>query len=175
MNPIDLVIIVTVLIGFVLGFKDGFVRKLIGLIGFGLAIITAVLFKKRLGAMVEYAFGIEYYLAEIVAGIAIFFGIILIFTFLKRIIHPFDKVNNLINQIIGGVVGVVQLLYFLSAVFLLLNVFNIPSKSTRSASAFYEDTYQVIPVTIEFLNNYTPKTEEILKDYINEKDSTDDQ
>ncbi len=172
MNSIDFIIVVTVLVGFVLGFKDGFVRKLIGLIGFVLAIVVAVLFKAKLGAMIEYAFGIEYYLAEIVGGIAIFFGIILIFTLLKRIVHPFDKVNNLINQIVGGVVGAVQLLYFLSAVFLLLNVFNVPSNSTKKSSAFYEGTYKIIPLTIDYLNDYTPRTKEIIKEYINEQDSS---
>ena len=45
---------------------------IIGLIGFGLAIILAIMFKDGLGEMVEYAFDIEIYLAQIIAGIAIF-------------------------------------------------------------------------------------------------------
>ena len=130
MNPIDLIIIITVLVGFILGFKDGFVRKLIGLVGFGLAIVLAALLKDDFGAMIENAFDIEIYLSEIIAGIVIFFGVVVIFTLLKRVIHPFDRVNNLINQIVGGLVGVFQLLYFLSAVFLLLNIFDIPGKSS---------------------------------------------
>ena len=150
MNSIDLIIIITVLVGFILGFKDGFVRKLIGLIGFGLSVVLAVMFKDELGKMIEYALGIEIYLAQIIGGIAIFFGVILIFTLLKRIIHPFDKVNNLINQIVGGVVGIFQLLYFLSAVFLLLNIFDVLGKSVKESSAFYNITYKVIPATIDF-------------------------
>jgi len=112
LNAIDLIIIITVLVGFILGFKDGFVRKLIGLIGFGLAVVLAAMFKDELGKMIEYALGIEIYLAQIIGGIAIFFGVILIFTLLKRIIHPFDKVNNLINQIVGGVVGIFSITLF---------------------------------------------------------------
>ncbi len=172
MNPIDLIIIITVLVGFILGFKDGFVRKLIGLIGFGLAIVLAALFKDELGRMVEYVLGIEIYLAQIIAGIAVFFGVILIFTLLKRIIHPFDKVNNLINQVVGGVVGIFQLLYFLSAVFLLLNVFDIPGKSVKESSVFYNITYKVIPVTIDFLTNYTPEPKKIINDFIIDPDTT---
>ena len=56
MNPIDLVIIITVLVGFILGFKDGFVRKLIGLVGFGLAIVLAAFFKDDLGKMNDITF-----------------------------------------------------------------------------------------------------------------------
>jgi membrane protein required for colicin V production len=172
LNPYDLIIIITVLVGFILGFKDGFVRKLVGLIGFGLAIVLAALLKDDLGKMVEYAFDIEIYLAEIIAGITIFFGIILIFALLKRVIHPFDKVNNLINQIVGGVVGILQLLYFLSAVFLLLNIFDIPGKSTKESSVFYNITYKVIPVTIDFLTNYTAEPKNIINDFIIDPDTT---
>ncbi|TDJ54681.1 MAG: CvpA family protein [Ignavibacteria bacterium] len=172
MNPIDLIIIIAVLVGFILGFKDGFVRKLIGLIGFGLAIFLAATLKDDLGEMVEFALGIEIYLAQIIGGIAIFFVVILIFTLLKRIIHPFDKVNNLINQVVGGVVGIIQLLYFLSAVFLLLNIFDLPGNSARESSAFYNVTYKVIPVTIDFLTNYTPEPKKIINDFIIVPDTT---
>jgi membrane protein required for colicin V production len=171
LNPIDLIIIITVLVGFILGFKDGFVRKLIGLIGFGLAIVMAALFKNDLGKMVENVFDIEIYLSEIIAGITIFFGVILVFTLLKRVIHPFDKVNNLINQIVGGVVGIFQLLYFVSAVFLLLNIFDVPGKSVKESSAFYNITYKIIPVTIDFLTNYTQEPKKIINDIIIEQDT----
>ena len=101
MNVIDILIIVAVLIGFILGFKDGFIRKLIGVLGFALAIITAAVFAGKIGTMIEVAFGIEFYLAEIIGGVVLFFGVILVFTLLKRIIHPFDRVNNIINQLPG--------------------------------------------------------------------------
>ena len=172
MNPIDLIIIITILVGFILGFKDGFVRKLIGLVGFGLAIVLAALFKDDLGEMVEYAFDIEIYLAKIIAGIVIFFGVILIFTLLKRVIHPFDKVNNLINQVVGGIVGILQLLYFLSAVFLLLNIFDVPGESVKESSTFYNITYKVIPVTIDILINYTTEPKNIINDFIIDPDTT---
>ena len=172
MNTIDLVIIATVVVGFILGYKDGLIRKLIGLIGFAAAIISAAVLKDDFGIMIEYALRIEYYLAEIIGGVIIFFAIILVFALLKRIVHPFDKVNNFLNQIVGGIVGTVQLLYFLSAVFMLLNIFSVPGKSVKENSAFYYFTYSIIPETIDYLNEYTPDTRKIFKEYIMEKDTT---
>ncbi|NNG26403.1 MAG: CvpA family protein [Ignavibacteriaceae bacterium] len=171
MNSIDLIIIVGVLIGFILGFKDGFIRKLIGVLGFALAILTAAFFAGKIGAIVEVAFGIEFYLAEIIGGVALFFGVILVFTLLKRIIHPFDRVNNIINQIVGGAVGVLQVLFFLSAVLLILNIFELPDKSVKKSSAFYDRTSELLPLTIDYLSNYTPDSKQIIEDYINEKDT----
>lgn len=171
MTPLDLIIIIVFLIGFVLGFKDGFVRKIIGLVGFIAAIILAAVFYQKLGEIIESALGIEIYLAKIVGGITIFLVVMIMVSLLKRWVHPFDKVNNFINQILGGIIGAAQILFFLSAVFFLLKVFEIPDKSTARASIFYSKTYDILPVTIDFLNDYTPKTKEILKDYINEQDT----
>lgn len=160
-----------VIIGFILGFKDGFIRKLVGLIGFVIAVVAAVFFAGKLGVLIESFFGIEYYMAEIIGGLIIFFSIITIFMFLKRVIHPFDKVNNLINQIVGGIVGSIQILFFLSAIFIIVNVFDLPDKKTRQSSIFYETTHSVIPLTIQYLSDYTPQPRKIIEDYINEKDS----
>lgn len=171
MNLFDIIIIICLIIGFILGFKDGFVRKIIGIIGFGCGVYLALTFADDLGKLLESTLGIEFYLAEIIGGVIIFLFTILIFTILKRIIHPFDKVNNLINQIIGGIVGSIQVFFFLSALLLLLNVFEIPDKKTADSSLLYNKTYQVLPASINLISGYTPKTEKIIKDYINEKDT----
>jgi len=169
---LDILIITAVIVGFILGFKDGFIRKLVGIAGFIVAIVAAVFFAGKLGLLIEGLFRIEYYLAEIIGGLFIFFTISAIFMFLKRIVHPFDKVNNLINQIVGGIVGSIQILYFLSAIFIIVNVFDQPDKKTRQQSLFYNPTYQVIPLTIEYLSNYTPQPRQLIEDYINEKDAS---
>ncbi len=171
MNIIDIIIFAVTAVGFVLGFKDGFIRKIIGLFGFGLGIFLAIKFASVFGKFIERIFGIEFYLSQIFAGILIFLATILIFSIIKRLVHPFDKVNNIVNQIVGGLFGAVQILFFLSAVFFLMNIFNAPSKNITQKSFLYKKIYNIIPDTINYLNNYTPKTKEIIKDYINEKDS----
>lgn len=168
---LDALIITGIIIGFILGFKDGFVRKLIGIIGFVLAVVAAVFFAGKLGLLIESIFGIEYYLAEIIGGMVIFISIITIFVFLKRVVHPFDKVNNLINQIVGGVVGSIQILYFLSAIFIIVNIFDLPDKDTKKQSIFYNNTLNVIPFTIQYLSYYTPEPRKLIENYINEKDT----
>jgi membrane protein required for colicin V production len=172
LNIIDILIVVALLIGFILGYKDGFLRKLIGFAGFILAIILAALYKDSFGLFLEKHFEIEYYFAEILAGILIFFTTILIFSILKRIIHPFDKINSLLNKLVGGFIGGLQILFFVSAIFLFLDIFDFPEEKTKKNSVFYEQTYSVVPSTFNLIKGYTPDTEKIIKDFINEKDST---
>ena len=174
MNLVDAVIIIIILIGFILGYKDGFVRKLIGFTGFVLAVILSINFASDLGRYMEAVFGIEFYLSEIIAGAVIFAGIIIIFALLKRIIHPFDKVNNLVNQLVGGVIGMIQILFFLSAALYILNVFGVPSEKAKKDSLVYTSVYRIIPGTIELISNYTPDAKKRIKDYINDKDTLND-
>ena len=61
MNLVDALILIGVLVGFILGFKDGFVRKIIGITGFVVAILCAVYLSGNLGIMIENAFQIEFY------------------------------------------------------------------------------------------------------------------
>ena len=168
---LDILIVIAVLVGFILGFKDGFVRKLIGIIGFVLAVFLSIFFASQLGLLIENLFRIEFYFAEIVGGLFIFIAVITLFMILKRIVHPFDMVNNLINQIVGGIVGSFQILFFLSAIFLILNLFDLPDKQTRSHSVLYNSTYKIIPLTIQYLSYYTPQPRKLIEEYINEKDT----
>lgn len=171
MNLVDLIIIVIVVIGFILGFKDGIIRKLIGLLGLIVGLYLAVSFAELLGEMYETTFGMERYMADIVAGTSIFLVIILIFAILKRLIHPFDKVNNFLNQLSGGIVGAVQMLFFVSAVLFLLNIFGVPKKEIREGSLTYSPMYNLIPSTVEFVSSYVPDDKNLKRDNNKKRDA----
>lgn len=171
MNILDIILFVIILIGFILGFKDGFVRKLIGLIGFAAAIFFSIRFSVAAGKLMESITGIEFYLSRIIAGFLIFLAIMIITSVLKRIIHPFDKVNNFVNQLLGGFFGTIQIIFFLSAVLFLLNIFNLPSRNQIKGSLLYNDVYLVIPLTIEYIDNYAPQSKKIIQKYFNKGDT----
>jgi membrane protein required for colicin V production len=101
---------------------------------------------------------------------AYFLVVILIATILKRIIHPFDKVNRLLNQFLGGVIGAVQIVYFLSAVFLFLNVFSFPKAEQQKNSFSYNFVLDLIPRTIDFMMGQGSKASDYLKQYIEKSD-----
>jgi membrane protein required for colicin V production len=174
LNLFDILILAFIAIGFILGFKDGFVRKIIGIVGFIIATLLSIKLAAFVGKVIESALNIEFYLSEIIGGIAIFLFVIVVFSIIKRVVHPFDKVNNIINQIVGGVIGILQVLFFLSALFLLLNVFNQPSKKITSKSFFHEKILGIIPSVISSVRVYTPETKKMIKDYINDKDKEKD-
>jgi membrane protein required for colicin V production len=170
LNYLDLIIVLVFLIGFILGYKDGLVRKLIGLAGFILAIYFAVKLAYGLGKVIENIFDIEFYLAEMIGGIVIFLTIILLASIIKRLVHPHDKVNNFINQLLGGIVGSLQIIFFLSIFLYLLSFFDFPEKEVTDSSLLYTQVYNIIPATVDAVGGYS-KSKQLIRDYINEKDT----
>lgn len=171
MNYIDYIIIALGLLGFILGFKDGLIRKIIGITGFILAVFFAYRFSSDGGELISSFLNYDPILSEIMAGIIIFFLIIIATSIIKRVVHPSDKVTLLTNQILGGVIGVLQIAVFLSAAFLLLNVFNYPGKEESKSSYFYKSVYNIIPFSIDFVIGSRPSAKNFFQEYIESKDS----
>ncbi len=158
MNYIDIIIIGVCAIAFLLGFKDGIIRKIIGTVGFFLAVIIAIRFSPFGGKAVSAITSIEPEFAEVLGGFLIFILIIVLTSVVKRLVHPHDKVNNLLNKIIGGIAGVLQVLIFLSAIFYLTGKFNFPSKAVQDKSLTYSTVQGVLPKAIDLLSSVKPKT-----------------
>ena len=170
MNYIDYILIILIIIGFILGYKDGLVRKLIGLAGLIAAIILAVNYSTELGNYLAPAFNNELYLSKIIAGIVIFLTTILIVSIVKRLIHPVDKVNKFINQFLGGIAGALQIVFVLSVFLLLLNILNFPKEKDKEKSIFYSSIYKIVPSAIELVVGPEFKPEGFIKDYIKSKE-----
>ncbi|MBU0474950.1 MAG: CvpA family protein [Bacteroidetes bacterium] len=174
MNYIDFVIILFLFIGFALGFRDGLIRKLIGLIGLVLGFILALEFYQRVAYLIAPFINNEIYLAEIVAWLFIFIGTIFLASILKRIIHPLDKVNRFTNQLLGGISGTLQILFFISGFLLFLNVFEIPSKDIQETSLLYSKAYNVIPYSIDLIIGENSEAMNLVKDFIEKSSDIED-
>ncbi len=165
MNYVDVIILVMLVIGFALGFKDGIVRKLIGLGGLILAVLLSYMYSDSLGVLLAKYFNNDNDLSRIVAAILIFFGVLLIVSIIKRVVHPADKVNKFVNQILGGIFGALQMLFFLSGFLLFFHIFNLPPENIRENSKFYKPVYSVIPDTIDFVLG-EKNTEELFNQFL---------
>lgn len=170
MNYVDYFILFIALVGFLLGFKDGLIRKLIGLVGLIAGIGFAFEFSDDLGKILTPFFNKDEYLANVISGILIFLVIVLTASILKRIVHPLDKVNRFVNQMIGGIIGIIQIIFFLSGFFLFLNIFGVPSQEARKDALLYNTVANIIPVSFDLVIGHRSKASDLFKDLIESKD-----
>ena len=163
MTFIDVVIAIVLMIAVLLGLKDGFVRRMVGTLGIVLTIYLMIRFSNPLGEFIFLNFGIELYFASFLAAVFIFFSGFFITAVLKRVIHPFNKFNNLINQLLGGVVSFFQVLFILSILLLVLRIFNVPSKDTAKSSLFYNNVSGFVVYVYDSFGEFTPSTTDYIR------------
>lgn len=163
MTLLDVVIAIVLIIAVLLGLKDGFVRRMVGTLGIILTIYLMIRFSNPFGEYIFEQFGIELYFASFLAAVFIFFTGFFITAVLKRVIHPFNKFNNVINQLLGGVVSFFQVLFFLSIFLLILRIFNVPSKDTAASSLFYNDVSGFVVYVYDSFGEFTPSTTDYIR------------
>lgn len=139
---IDLILIIILVFGFLIGFKRGFTRQLVSLLGiFGILIIS-YLFKRPLSIFLANKFpiikvnefsDINILIYDGIAFILIFFIFSIIFRILVKLTNVFEKilkatiVLSIPSKILGGLLGLIEnyILIFIVLTLLSLPIFNI--------------------------------------------------
>ena len=143
MNVIDIIILILLAFGGLIGFKKGFTNQLVSLVGIFVIIIFSYLLKNpvsvffynnlpfiNFGGIFKDITVINILVYEILAFFIIFVILTLIFKILLKITKVFEKILKwtiilgIPSKILGAVLGVVQNLIY---VFIALYILNLPT------------------------------------------------
>ena len=143
MNVIDIVILIFLAFGALIGFKRGFTNEFVSLVGIFLIIIFSFLLKNpvsvflynnlpfiNFGGIFKDISVINILVYEVIAFFVIFVVLTLIFKILLKVTKIFEKILNatiilgIPSKILGAVLGIVQNLIY---VFVVLYILNLPS------------------------------------------------
>lgn len=184
MNIIDAIIFLIILMGAVVGFKNGVIRQTVSLVGFLLVIILAFILKNPLSlwmyehlpffnfwGILKGVTVINILLYEVLAFlilVAIFSIVLKIILMAAKIIEKileFTVVLGIPSKILGIFVGALEYYLF---VFVLLYVVTLPIFDTKSIkeSKFAVNILEKTPV----LSSYTEDATKVLNDFVTLKD-----
>lgn len=149
MNWIDIIVILLSAASFYLGYKEGFIKKIFDVIGFFLGIFLAIKFAGAAGNVYKSVLGVADGSAGIIGGVTIFIFFQILTAIIVKATKIHDKVNHLINKIVGGLTGVIQIIIFLSAIFFFASKLSFPSEETGKKSFFYASVKSVLPGIID--------------------------
>lgn len=149
MNWIDIVVVVLTLASFYLGYKEGFIKKVFDVIGFFLGIFLAIKFAAEMGSVYKSLLGVADGSAGIIGGVTIFIFFQVLTTVIVKATKIHDKVNHLINKLVGGVAGAIQIIIFLSAIFFAASKLSFPAEETTKGSYFYSSVKSLLPFIID--------------------------
>ena len=143
MGIVDIIILIFLAFGALLGFKRGFTRQLVSLVGIFVIIILSYLFKNPISIFLYnnlpfFNFGgifkditvLNVLVYEVIAFFVVFFVLTIIFRILVKLTKWFEKILNatiilgIPSKILGAVLGVVQNLIY---TFIVLYILSLPT------------------------------------------------
>jgi len=149
LNWIDILVVLLTLASFYLGYKEGFIKKVFDVVGFFLGIFLAIKFAGEMGSVYKNLLGVADGSAGIIGGVTIFIFFQVLTAVIVKATKIHDKVNHLVNKIIGGIAGTIQIVIFLSAIFFAASKLSFPAEETTKKSIFYSSVKSVLPSIID--------------------------
>jgi len=162
MSIIDLIILVPLGYFAVMGFKNGFVRELLGITGIILSIFLTFSYMNALADILISFNLVEKAYAPFASGVFIFIGTLASVQLAAWLIKKFlEKVYlSTANRILGLAFGTLKSGIIVSAMLILLAGFNVPDEQHRKASISYPYVLQLAPLAYNAIALVYPGSED---------------
>jgi membrane protein required for colicin V production len=164
-NTTDILIIVGILLFVVLGFRDGFFKKIFGILGFLGGLICATKFMQPLGNYIASSLNFTLETSLIVAFFAIFIFFIIILNLLyKGFGRSGGDTLKIWSRVAGGLLGAVQGAVAVSLILLMFDQFGMPDDETKQSSLLYDQTYQFAPIVFDYTTRWIPDSKKFFEE-----------
>jgi len=156
MNWLDIVIVLLVLIPSFLGFRKGFMRKILGIAGIAAGFILAVKFYSDLAGVLSSFIKESSVILNVISFLVIVTFIYAISIWLAKYMSDIGSGTEMINRLLGTVFGFIQGLLVASVLLYNLSFINFPSEETRSTSMLYSKVISVAPAVFDKIIDLFP-------------------
>jgi membrane protein required for colicin V production len=159
---IDIAIAIVLLLGLVRGGMIGLVRQTTNAVELVLTVILAIALTRPVGQIIESNTGWPHEAALVLSFLGIFLVVKLATVLIARSGEGAVDALKLssVNRVGGSVFGVFKAALLLSAVFVVLEMAEIPQQSDKDASFAYSAVSGLLPKTWEYVSGKAPVLDE---------------
>jgi membrane protein required for colicin V production len=166
---LDIILSIFLLLGLLLGVKEGFLKKVFSFTAVLLGLFLAYRFFRYGSVYLMKNASFSPQLAIIVSFLAIFLVVYILIKLLSKIFEPEKGTLSVANRILGGIVGLVQSVIVLSFLLLALSFFQLPKEEMKETSKLYSPILNLAPQMIDVTTNMIPRsTKEAVQDSLEE-------
>ena len=164
MNSVDILIIVGISLFIVLGYRDGFGKKIFGILGFWLGFILAIKLIDPVSGMFESWFDASVEVSLVLAFFAIFLVTIVLVNLSYRWFGKSANDTLLIkSRIAGAFLGIGQGLVAVSLLLIMFNLFDYPSEQDRRESVLYRKMVRIAPFVFDYSTQWIPSSRQFFE------------
>lgn len=164
MNWLDIAIVIIIALMTLIGFRRGFLRKVLGLAGIIVGVILAVKLYPVPSSLVISLFKVSTRTSYIISFLLIVLLIYAVSVWLSKYVSDIKGIS-LINRILGAVLGFVQGLIITSLFVNNLSLINYPREEVRNNSIMSKMVSPVAPALFDKIVGYSPELKETYEDY----------
>ena len=167
MNTIDLLILVGLTIGLLIGLKSGLIKQALSFVGILAAFVLSLHLMKPVGEMAATSLGISQDIAPIVGFVLVFLLVqVAVFGLTKALEAVLGALKLTgVNRALGGALGAFKACLVLSVLFLVLGYMGVPSDETREESALYGTVSTLLPEAWGFVSDTFPQVAQISQQF----------
>ena len=156
---VDLCIIIGISLFIVIGFRDGFSKKVFGFFGIWGGLIAAIKLVNPIADLLIQSITLDVETAVAVAIVSIFIlSVILVNIIFRWFGRSGSDTLNIRNRIAGSVLGCCQGLIAVSVVLVLLSIFDSPSEEDKKGSVLYGKMIRVAPLVFDYSTRWMPNS-----------------
>ncbi|MBS4029709.1 MAG: CvpA family protein [Ignavibacteriales bacterium] len=166
---LDIILASFLLLGFLLGLKDGLLKKVFTLIAVLLGAYLSYRFFRMGSVFLMNNASFSPQLSVALSFLLIFLIVYIVVKVLYRLFEPDKPKYSIINRILGGIVGIVQAVIVLSFLLLGASFFHFPNEEMKEPSKLYKTLINLAPQIMDKTEDIFPRsTQESLQDSLQE-------
>ena len=159
MTITDISVLAGLVFFIILGFRDGFFRRIFGLMGFLAGFVLATKFMSPLGDSINEVSGFSKEISHILGFLSIFLAVVLIeILFYRWVGKTRGEELKVLSRLAGGILGAIQGCMVVSLVLILLSIYDLPSEKDRQGSYSYHRIYHFAPIVFNRFTSWMPES-----------------
>jgi membrane protein required for colicin V production len=160
---VDFAIVLPIIFGGLLGFRDGSVRKIVSIIVTFGAMFVARLFMYDAGEVLAEQLNTDKSWAPLHAYLIIFFCILALQSMLYRVITDNYKIGGLADRIAGSALGAIHTALVVSVVLAVFEMKGFPSERTVRESRAYVPVRNVASTLLNLVTQTVPQVSDTIE------------
>lgn len=165
MNWLDIIIILIVTVPTFFGFRKGFLRKFLGIIGIILGFILAVKFYSPISSFLKGFIKTDTLIVDVISFIIIIGILYGLSIWVARFMAGMNSGTSLLDKIAGTAFGFFQGLIVASVLLYNFTYINFPDSKTRNESLLYSRVYKIAPAIFDKIISFSPDLKQIYEEY----------
>ncbi len=161
---LDIAIALPIIILTMFGFRDGIVKKVVGIaVAIG-AMFLGQFYMQDIGKQMIKYLNTTQSNAPLLGFFFIFVFLLLLESLLYRVLAHNYKIGGFADRIAGSALGFLQGALIMSVVLVMLSLKGVPSEKTRRESRAYYSVVNLVPRIFDFAATAAPQVEEKVKE-----------